>query len=121
MIGIDYRELVVSCQLSVVSCQLSVVILLVPPHLPCSPAPLLPHPLIPTPMLFNQDPIILHGPLGQTKPIPAIDAPGWIAQGWSLEPIPILQAIEEVQALPPKRKKLLSETKPNDGDTVSEI
>ncbi|WP_445634593.1 hypothetical protein NSTC745_06415 [Nostoc sp. DSM 114161] len=36
-------------------------------------------------MLLNQDPVTLYGPNGGSKSIPAVDAPGWLAAGWTLE------------------------------------
>ncbi|MEH1777087.1 hypothetical protein [Nostoc sp.] len=38
-------------------------------------------------MLLNQDPVTLYGPNGKVKSIPAVDAPGWLAAGWSLSEV----------------------------------
>lgn len=78
-------------------------------------------------MLLNQDPVTLYGPNGQIKSIPAIDAPGWIAAGWSLEPTvevvppptPDSGALAGQAASPSsKRKKLVAAE--NDGDILPE-
>ncbi|MBD2488997.1 hypothetical protein [Aulosira sp. FACHB-615] len=62
-------------------------------------------------MLKPQDPITLYGPDSQVKRIPAIDAPGWLAAGWSTEPIKETVEAEselgssELPSSPPKRRK----------------
>lgn len=79
-------------------------------------------------MLLSQDPVTLYGPNGKVKSIPAIDAPGWIAAGWSLEqsradeqefPIPI----QDSPAPNPsrQRKKPLAVENDGDGNTLPEI
>ncbi|MBW4677131.1 MAG: hypothetical protein KME52_24940 [Desmonostoc geniculatum HA4340-LM1] len=83
-------------------------------------------------MLLNQDPVILYGPNGQVKSIPTVDAPGWLAQGWSLEqsngdkggeeenlsPIPDPQSpTPSPSGTTPKRKRIVAE---NDGNTLPE-
>lgn len=67
-------------------------------------------------MLKPQDPITLYGPDSQVKRIPAIDAPGWLAAGWSTEPIKEAETEElgvsdqEPPSSPPKRRKAAVET-----------
>jgi hypothetical protein len=69
--------------------------------------------------MLLKDPVTLYGPDGQIKSIPAIDAPGWMASGWNLQP-----TVEVV--LPPtpesssKRKKLVVAAE-NDGDSLPEV
>ncbi|MBN3875254.1 hypothetical protein [Nostoc sp. JL23] len=80
-------------------------------------------------MLLNQDPVILYGPNGITKSIPAIDAQGWISAGWATEPMPQVQldvpstVVHPQVETPPfatsKRKKPAAIE--NDSDTISEI
>ncbi|MFN6572367.1 hypothetical protein [Dendronalium sp. ChiSLP03b] len=82
--------------------------------------------------MLKQDPVTLYGPNGQNKSIPAVDAPGWLAAGWSVEesrgdegdgelggdegenidtPVPS-------PSTPPKRKKIVAEN--GAGNSLSE-
>jgi hypothetical protein len=85
-------------------------------------------------MLLTQDPVTLYGPNGKIKSIPAIDAPGWIAAGWSLEQssadladeaeniptsIPTLDSPATNQRL--RKKPLIAAQEDGDGNTLSEV
>ncbi|MBD2437377.1 hypothetical protein [Nostoc sp. FACHB-110] len=70
-------------------------------------------------MLKPQDPLTLYGPLGQIKRIPAVDAAGWLANGWSTQSIPESSETigvegepesSELPSSPTKRRKAAVET-----------
>ncbi|WP_414755538.1 hypothetical protein [Anabaena sp. CCY 9910] len=60
------------------------------------------------------DPVTLYKDGRQSRRIPVVDAPGWIAAGWSLEP-PAATSPDPIPELKSTRRKVR-----NAGDTIPE-